>query len=490
MKMKRTDSVKSEPLQTADLPPAVSVAVIGGGMAGLCGAIAAAVKLADPAAPCRTALQAGRPEIGTPSVLVLDAGTEPAKKLLVTGNGRCNVTNLYQHPACYRTEEPAELERFGIGLPERSGEVIRFLQEELHVLCHDRNGYVYPRTDQAGTVQRALLNRCRELGISLCSGVRVRGLRREEQGTYLLETGTHQVLRADAVLLAAGGMVSALYGCTGDGYRLAKGFGHRCAPPAPALCELRVCSENLKRAAGIRTHGRVSLRINAQEAASSEGELQLGKETISGIPVFQISHFAGRAFAASAHRLPSDRETPAAAVTAVLDFLPEVSDKEWERERLLRLQNALLPQTMERTLQDFCLGLLPDRAAAWLIADLGGVPEQKLRTRYEREGRSAYLAFLHSLLDSMRCKELVITGTADYEKAQVTSGGILLSELSNGMESRLSPGLFLAGEVLDVDGICGGYNLTFALYSGRIAGKAAAERALQHVLHSRTESAF
>lgn len=475
--MKKTKpAMNSESRQAADLPPAVSVAVIGGGMAGLCGAIAAAERLSGPDAPSRAARHPGSLAEG-PSVLVLDAGTEPARKLLVTGNGRCNITNLYQDPTCYCTEEPAELARFGIGAPDLSGEVIRFLREELHVFCHDRNGYVYPRTDQAGTVQKALRKRCRELGIALHCGTRVVRLQRDAQGTYLLETEARQVLRADAVLLAAGGMVSPLYGCIGDGYRLAAGLGHHFAPPAPALCELKVFNGSLKRAAGIRTHASVSLRIDGQEAAACEGELQLGKEAISGIPVFQISHRAGRAFAASAQEPSAGDARHSAEVTAVLDFLPELSDEEWEKERLLRLREAVLPQTMNRTLQDFCLGLLPDKVTAWLIEDLGGVPEQKLRSCCEREGEPAYLAFLKSLLDSMRCKELIVTGTADYEKAQVTSGGILLSEISDRMESRLCTGLFLAGEVLDVDGICGGYNLTFALHSGRIAGEAAAERA-------------
>jgi predicted Rossmann fold flavoprotein len=429
-----------------------SIAVIGAGMAGLCSAVTAAGILKERGIGCR-------------SVAVLDAGTEPGRKLLVTGNGRCNVTNLLQSPECYRTEEPGERDRFGLGRKELSEEVIAFLRDELHVLCHDRNGYVYPRTDQAATIQQALAARCRELGIVLVCSTRVTDLSREcadSKSIYRLETDGGKMFRADAVILASGGMISEPYGCRGDGYRFAEAFGHRCIPPAPALCELKVHSDGLKRAAGVRTHGKVTLFVGGQEQASSEGELQLNKDSVSGIPVFQVSRYAGRAFG---------RE-----VTAVLDFLPEVNSSDWKREISRRLQELNLKEAGQKTLQELCLGLIPDKAASWLITDLGGVPEQKLKGLQERIGEEGCRLFMTQLFGSMREKRLPVTGTAGYEKAQVSSGGIRLSEMTDHLESRCALGLFCAGEVLDVDGMCGGYNLTFALHSGRIAGRAAAQR--------------
>lgn len=443
-----------------EIPEYAPLVVIGGGMAGLCSAVTAARELK-------------RTDGRGLSVLILDAGCEPGSKLLVTGNGRCNVTNLDQRPGCYRTEEPSAARRLGLGDAALAEEVIRFLRDELHVLCHDRHGYVYPRTDQAVTVQKALLARCRELGVQICSNVRVMDLHRAEDGQYRLELPTGKQVYADAVLLAAGGMVSAQYGCCGDGYRLAAKLGHQCIPPAPALCALRVQNPGLKRAAGVRTHGRVSVLLNQRELASSEGEIQLNRDTISGIPVFQVSRYAGRALTASC--ADQNGSCKAAGILAVLDFLPELAQTDWEQERKRRLQEIGTPEAGRQTLQDFCLGLLPDKAVAWLIEDQGGIPEQKLRAICDRVGVEGCRSFLSRLLDSMRRKILPVVGTADYDKAQATSGGIRLSEMSDSLESKLSGGFFAAGEVLDVDGMCGGYNLTFAVHSGRIAGKASAE---------------
>ena len=178
---------------------------------------------------------------------------------------------------------------------------------------------------------------------------------------------------------------------------------------------------------------------------------------ISGIPVFQISRFAARSL----------KDTPEKEITAVLDFLPELSEEEWKREKMRRL----LQMSEKDTLGDFCLGLVPDKMAAYLIADLSEVRERKISNLKDR-------SIPEKLLDRMRNKTVRITGTADFEKAQVTAGGIPLSEITEEMESRFAKGVYLAGELLDVDGCCGGYNLTWAMHSGRLAGRNAVRNLL------------
>ena len=468
MKQKKQQSNKI----TEHLPDKAPLVVIGGGMAGLCATIEAA--------------KGGSP------VLVLDAGKEPGKKILATGNGRCNITNDWQGPECYRSDEPLELERLGIGSPELSREVRSFFQKELGVLCHDRNGYVYPRTDQASTVQKALIAKAIELGVRICSDVRATDLIRMGDGRYQIAAAPAAAaehleyrdvnsvseirrITTDAVILAAGGLVSGLYGCRGNGYSMAQNLGHHLAVTAPALCSIRIDETErrcLSMAAGIRTHGKIMLYEDDCEMASSEGELQLTAEGISGIPAFQVSRFLNKAYASAVH---SGECTHTPSFTAVLDFLPELESDQWEQERANRLSKA---DSFMGTLQDFCLGLVPDRVAAWLIADLGGVAEQKVRKRIEKDGKESALEFLNQLLAAMRCKKLPAVPSCEmacYEKAQVTAGGVLLSEISGSMESRFSKRCYLAGELLDVDGMCGGYNLTFAIHSGRLAGRAAAE---------------
>ncbi len=459
---------------TESLPGSVPLIVIGGGMAGLCGAIEAAK--------------------GGYSVLVLDAGKEPGRKILATGNGRCNITNYHQDKECYRSDEPKEAERLGLGRQELAGEVVTFLKEELGVLCHERNGYVYPRTDQASTIQKALIARTRELGVRICSNVRAEDLIQTGDGRYQilvapadeaaqlsqlnqLDGGPlpqmHRIT-ADAVILATGGLVSDQYGCRGAGYFMAQNLGHHCAVMAPALCSIRIAEtekRSLSMAAGIRTHGKIALYEDGQKMASSEGELQLTAEGISGIPAFQVSRYLNKAYA-SKEQSAACKKMP--VYTAALDFLPELGEDLWEQERAKRLAKAAV---FAGTLQDFCLGLVPDRVASWLIADLGAVAEQKVRKRIEREGLESTVEFLQKLLDAMRCKELTAVPSFEmscYEKAQVTAGGVLLSEIQSNMESRYAARCYFAGELLDVDGMCGGYNLTFAIHSGLLAGRAAA----------------
>lgn len=255
---------------------------------------------------------------------------------------------------------------------------------------------------------------------------------------------------------------------------MAQNLGHHCAVMAPALCSIRIDEtekRSLSMAAGIRTHGKIALYEDGQKMASSEGELQLTAEGISGIPAFQVSRYLNKAYA-SKEQSAACKKMP--VYTAALDFLPELGEDLWEQERAKRLAKAAV---FAGTLQDFCLGLVPDRVASWLIADLGAVAEQKVRKRIEREGLESTVEFLQKLLDAMRCKELTAVPSFEmscYEKAQVTAGGVLLSEIQSNMESRYAARCYFAGELLDVDGMCGGYNLTFAIHSGLLAGRAAA----------------
>lgn len=397
-------------------------------------------------------------------ILLLDAGKEPGHKILATGNGRCNLTNRRQDAAFYRTGEQ------GAGFlfhPDGWELEMTDFMESLGILLHERDGYVYPRCDQASAVREALLRRVQKENVTVLRESRVREIRREASGGYLVfwtfGSDTHyctEDLRswlADAVILSTGGMVSRAYRCMGDGYRLARDLGHHVTEPVSALCALHTDDPNRKIAAGVRTACAVRLLIDGREVAEDCGEIQMTSDGISGIPVFQISRFAARSL----------KDTPEKEITAVLDFLPELSEEEWKREKKRRL----LQMSEQDTLGDFCLGLVPDKIAAYLIADLSEVRERKISNLKDR-------SIPEKLLDRMRNKTVRITGTADFEKAQVTAGGIPLSEITEEMESRFAEGLYLAGELLDVDGCCGGYNLTWAMHSGRLAGRNAVRNLL------------
>lgn len=419
----------------------VRVAVIGGGASGCMAAI--------------TAAQAGA------DVHIFEKNEKPGKKLYATGNGRCNLTNLHMDDSCYHTRTAdkngsslihSAIERYS------PADQIRFFAD-LGVPVYDRDGYVYPRTNQAQTVVRALEKRIAALGIRVHTGCPVRKIRRSQQGTkaddavFYVDCNDREARAFDTVILCTGGMAGPQYGTTGDGYRLAASFSHKISTPLPALTALECKGQFLKRAAGVRCRAAVTLYTGNDKKqireGREEGEVQMTDYGISGIPVMQISGMAARL-------LESKQR-----VFVQIDFLPEFSDSAFSDEIERRMR-----EDRSQMLGDLFLGLVHKKILDLLLAEKGLQAEMKAR-RIDDAG-------IRQILQSMREYTLEVIQVKSFKQAQVTSGGILLEDTDADFQSRLHPGLFFAGEVLDVDGRCGGYNLQWAFATGYIAGLAAA----------------
>ena len=419
----------------------VRVAVIGGGASGCMAAI--------------TAAQAGA------DVHIFEKNEKPGKKLYATGNGRCNLTNLHMDDSCYHTRTAdkngsslihSAIERYS------PADQIRFFAD-LGVPVYDRDGYVYPRTNQAQTVVRALEKRIAALGIRVHTGCPVRKIRRSQQGTkaddavFYVDCNDREARAFDTVILCTGGMAGPQYGTTGDGYRLAASFSHKISTPLPALTALECRGQFLKRAAGVRCRAAVTLYTGNDKKqireGREEGEVQMTDYGISGIPVMQISGIAARL-------LESKQR-----VFVQIDFLPEFSDSAFSDEIERRMR-----EDRSQMLGDLFLGLVHKKILDLLLAEKGLQAEMKAR-RIDDAG-------IRQILQSMREYTLEVIQVKSFKQAQVTSGGILLEDTDADFQSRLQPGLFFAGEVLDVDGRCGGYNLQWAFATGYIAGLAAA----------------
>ena len=403
----------------------VRVAVIGGGASGCMAAI--------------TAAQAGA------DVHIFEKNEKPGKKLYATGNGRCNLTNLHMDDSCYHTRTAdkngsslihSAIERYS------PADQIRFFAD-LGVPVYDRDGYVYPRTNQAQTVVRALEKRIAALGIRVHTGCPVRKIRRSQQGTkaddavFYVDCNDREARAFDTVILCTGGMAGPQYGTTGDGYRLAASFSHRIRTPLPALTALECKGQFLKRAAGVRCRAAVTLYTGNDKKqireGREEGEVQMTDYGISGIPVMQISGMAARL-------LESKQR-----VFVQIDFLPEFSDSVFSDEIERRMR-----EDRSQMLGDLFLGLVHKKILDLLLAEKGLQAEMKAR-RIDDAG-------IRQILQSMREYTLEVIQVKSFKQAQVTSGGILLEDTDADFQSRLQPGLFFAGEVLDVDGRCGGYN--------------------------------
>jgi predicted Rossmann fold flavoprotein len=405
------------------------VLVIGAGASGMAAAV--------------TAAEAGA------HVAVLEHRKEAGKKILITGNGRCNLGNLSITASCFRSENPSFVRKIP-GLTDAEKTIGFFRRRGIITIAE--GPYLYPASGQASTVRDVLVRDMRALGVRLITGCEVLEILRgtEDGARFAVRTNLGTVM-ADTLILACGGSAAPATGSDGSGFLLAEKLGHTVIPPLPALVQLRLSAADVLREwAGIRVYGRISLLIGKDAAASDEGELQLTDYGISGIPVFQVSRHAARALAAKK------------PVSAVLDLWPAESGEGTEK-RLLdrkrelgdRYASELLIGWFHRKIGDFLLA----RAEIPRNIRIREIPEEKLKR---------LLPLIHDLT-------FAVTGTNSFESAQTSCGGIDTAEVEpTTMMSRRAPGLFFAGEILDVDGICGGYNLHFAWLSGQIAGKSAA----------------
>ena len=401
------------------------VAIIGAGAAGMTAAITAASNGAE--------------------VVVLEHMDRVGKKILSTGNGRCNFTNTYQDRSCYHSDN----ESFPWKIIEKfNAEQIIKLFEELGVYAKNRNGYMYPYSDQASSVTEALKMELERLQIDVRLQTECTDIFPRKKGFTLqiVKDGKKGKIYADHVILCTGSRAFPASGSDGSGYDLAKKLGHKIIPVLPALVQLR---KFFKSIAGVRVQGTVSIWSENQCLAKDTGELQLTNYGISGIPVFQVSRYAAIA-------LYKKKK-----VQAILDFMPEFSEDELEKFLIKRAKMRPYKRA-----DQFFTGLSNKKLSDLWVKEAGISKEKKVGVFAEKE--------IQQLVRLIKNFKVIVTETNSYEQAQVCRGGIDTKDVHpDTLESRYVPGLYFAGEILDVDGMCGGYNLTWAWASGAVSGREA-----------------
>lgn len=403
--------------------------IIGGGAAGL----TAAVFL-------------GRAAAGGKRILILEKAARPGKKLLATGNGTCNLTNMGAEKSRYHGC-PALAAHALAALSPR--ETVEFFAS-VGVDCRIReDGRVYPYSEQAAAVLDALRLEAAALGVELICDRPALSLRQTPRGWHI-DTPAGAVETA-LVLVCTGGAAAPALGGGIEGYGLLTGLGLQKTPLFPSIVQLRTDTTFVRAVKGIRVDAGVELRLDGQVCAATVGEVLFTDYGLSGPAVMQISRPAGDWERRQRGRL-----------TAVLDLLPE-----WELaalEQRIRQRSAL----PGRTLEDLFTGLLHKRVGQTVLRAAEILPlSRSVQTLTAAEcGRAAAL-----------CKhwELSVLGTKGFGGAQVTAGGIDARQVKpDTMGLRGYPGLYAAGEVLDVDGDCGGFNLQFAFSSAYVAATAIA----------------
>lgn len=441
------------------------VIIIGGGASGLMAAITAAQKDAI--------------------VTLIEHKDKVGKKILMTGNGKCNLTNMSDIRGKYYGND---LDRIYAILERFPAEDTRAFFQRIGLYTKEkRDGGVYPVSEQAVCVLDVLKTECEHCGVKIITDTEILDIIPDKNGgTIVVETAIKEEvpttknkkgtgskksavktivvgmekkkLSYDSLIVATGGQATAVSGSDGSGYKLAKKLGHSVIKPLPALVQLQCEGDYFKMIAGVRAQAALELYIRGELCAKEEGELQLTDYGISGIPVFQFSRLVARAVYEQQIGIVKAEE---ASIVVKIDFLTYLSER--NRNELQCFREKFAYKTVEEVLG----GMVHKKLATLVCHKLKLSPNSKLEYLSDKE--------FVACIDCLRSFSVVVTGTNSYDSAQVCCGGIPLNEIKNSMESEKCPHVYFAGEILDCDGICGGYNLQWAWTTGKLAGEYASK---------------
>lgn len=392
------------------------VFIIGGGASGLTAAIKASRNGND--------------------VTIFEKNNKLGKKILITGNGKCNYWNENQDLNNYHS----------------SGDYTKIVNQmnliKAHVFLDSigivpfiKNGYYYPNSNQAISVVNALVDEAVNCGVKIINEEVKDVIKKDNK--FIINNS----YESDILIIATGGKAAPKTGSDGFGYEIAKKFGHNIIKPLPALVGLET-EENLKDLSGIRFIGEVSLVINNEEIKKEQGEIQINEYGFSGIPVMQISSSAVKALDEGKN------------VSIKINYLPNIASDILGLRSFLKVQNKHLNN---KTISQILDQLFNYKLTNYLLK-ISKIDEHSVIDKLSNDELDL---LCHNILNN----SYKIVKDHGFDNAQTTSGGINLKEVNlDTLESLKEKNLYFCGEVLDVDGACGGYNLSFAWLSGLIAG--------------------
>lgn len=401
----------------------MKVCVVGGGASGM----AVAIRLA------RAGLD----------VTIMEKNDRLGKKILSTGNGKCNLGNSMISSACFASSDDTFMERFGSRFT--TSDTLEFFCE-LGLMIKNKNGYLYPYGEQASIVLDVLRHALDVYGVKVLVNHSVQDI------LYLDNTNQFQVVSEqhrhifDKVIVSTGGKAAPKTGSDGWGYDFARKIGHGLIPMVPALTSMKCKEDYFKGIAGVRAEALLSFVDKSEKKVSERGELQITANGISGIPVFQISRILN-------YMLKGKPNVP-----IHIDFFPDTTTE--QIEEFIKSKKELY---QKQTVEEFFTGFL-NKKLMMLFIKLAGVKPTDLIADQPMNR-------IEEIIRLCKDWEVHVIPGATYDQAQVTAGGVPLSELNDDLESNIQNGIYFIGEVVDVDGICGGYNLHWAWCSAYIASE-------------------
>ncbi len=400
------------------------IGIIGGGASGMAAALAAA-------------------ENPQAQVILLERQARVGKKLLATGNGRCNLSNRKAAFSGYHGDPDFAREALDRFPPEKT---LAWFESMGLLTVTEPSGKVYPYSDQANSVVDVLRFALEKPNIRLETGYEVTKIRKTQEGFFL--EGGEEPLFCHKVIVACGGLAGTKLGGSMAGYRLLGKLGHKCSKLRPALVQLKTDWRGIAALKGVRANCQITILRDDTVFATNTGEIQLTEMGISGPVVFEISR---------------DVCQEKGNWIARLDFLPDHTED--------TLYNIVYPRKeTDLPVEELLTGILHNRLGR-VLTKMAGI-QSGLRIR------DLTAEDFQNLCRTVKGFEVHLTEPLGMDSAQVTAGGILTGEFDpKTMESRLVPGLYACGEVLDVDGDCGGFNLQWAWSSGHCAGECAGKDA-------------
>ena len=400
----------------------MKIAVIGGGASGLTAAIAAARNGAE--------------------VTICEKLNRVGKKILATGNGRCNYTNMNLSKECYHSNN--------LNFAE---EVMKFFNldktlvffEDLGILPYvDESGKVYPNSLQASSVLDVLRYELKRHKVKEVTDFNVTALRKSKDKFSIIGNDT---ITADRVILATGGKASPQLGSDGKGYELAKSLGHEIIEPFPALVQLKLSGKYFKRIAGIKFDGIVKAYAGDRLIREEEGEILFTDYGISGPPILQVS------------RKVIEELNKKNKPFLTIDMFPGYS-----KLKLYEILQDRFRRVNYKTIEESMIGFINKKLIPVVFYEAGFEDLNKICGKLNKKE-------IYKIIEILKEWKFEVIGHNSWQQAQSTAGGIKLSEVNpKTLESLKVKGLYFAGEILDVDGDCGGFNLQWAWSSGYTAG--------------------
>lgn len=406
----------------------LKIIIIGGGAAGMVAAIAAGRRGAN--------------------VTILERNPRVGKKILATGNGRCNLTNTNIDISRYHGRYPEFI--YGIFSMFDYGRTIDFFDELGIAYKVEEGGKVFPQSGQASSILDVLRYELDNLNIEVACDAFVTGISKKRMFEVTLEDG--RVYCGDKVILSSGGKASPDFGSNGSGYLLARSLNHTIIEPFPALVQLKLSSKFLKQMQGIKFDGTAEIIVNDETVRKEKGEILFTEYGISGPPILQLSRSASENL---------NRGNKVFIKVELVDFLTY--------EELQELLIKRFSMGSKKSLEFNFVGFINKRLVPVVLKEAGieNISKPSGDVTYDET---------NSIVRTLKDWRFMVTGTNPWSSAQVTAGGVDVREIHpKTMESKKVKGLYFAGEIVDIDGDCGGYNLQWAWSSGYVAGENASK---------------